>query len=201
MEPTDVIPPADVTEEQREPITPTGLTIGPRWLDIDTAAKYLCMTRHALYHQVARVQLPFIRHGRLLRFDRLALDRWLEKEAIRLREIRGIDSTHDIDSILGTVHEIGKFCKERGVPMQPDASAALKEQLEEECKLWKQNPQRLREVLAEGAVRAKIPVISRTRCATRSARVGSRRVATSANCRRSSSIPASPSPRRTTRTC
>lgn len=35
-------------------------------------------TCHALYHQVARVQLPFVRHGRLLRFDRLALDRWLE---------------------------------------------------------------------------------------------------------------------------
>lgn len=44
--------------------------------------------------------------------------------------------------------------------MQPDASAALKEQLEEEDKLWKQNPQRLREVLAEGAARAKIPPIT-----------------------------------------
>jgi len=44
--------------------------------------------------------------------------------------------------------------------MQPDAHAALKEQLEEEGKLWKQNPQRLREVLAEGAVRAKIPAIT-----------------------------------------
>jgi integrase len=44
--------------------------------------------------------------------------------------------------------------------MQPDASAVLKEQLEAEAKLWKQNPQRLREVLAEGAARAKIPVIT-----------------------------------------
>jgi len=80
MEPRDVIPPVDVAEELRQPITRTSPTIEPRWLDIDTAAKYLCMTRHALYHQVARVQLPFIRHGRLLRFDRLALDRWFEKE-------------------------------------------------------------------------------------------------------------------------
>lgn len=44
--------------------------------------------------------------------------------------------------------------------MQPDASSALKEQLEAEDKLWKQNPQRLREVLAEGAERAKIPTIT-----------------------------------------
>ncbi|MGH7486785.1 MAG: helix-turn-helix domain-containing protein, partial [bacterium] len=80
MEPRDVIPPVDVANEQRELVAGPGPTIEPRWLDIDTAAQYLCMTRHALYHQVARLQLPFIRHGRLLRLDRVALDRWLEKE-------------------------------------------------------------------------------------------------------------------------
>ena len=80
MEPRDVTPPAETASKPQEPIARTRSSIEPQWLDIDTAAKYLCMTRHALYHQVARVQLPFIRHGRLLRFDRLALDRWLEKE-------------------------------------------------------------------------------------------------------------------------
>jgi hypothetical protein len=45
-------------------------------------------------------------------------------------------------------------------PMQPDARAALEEQLEDERKLWKQDPQRLREVLAEGSTRAKIPSIT-----------------------------------------
>jgi integrase len=78
----------------------------------------------------------------------------------RLDEIRGIAVERDVDRLRGTVHVIGKFRKERDVPMQPDASAALKEQLEEEDKLWKQNPQRLREVLAEGAARAKIPPIT-----------------------------------------
>jgi excisionase family DNA binding protein len=359
MEQRDVTPPVETPQEQQEPIARSAPAIVPRWLDVDTAAQYLCMTRHALYHQVARVQLPFVRHGRLLRFDRLALDRWLEKEVkygfsearrrlvlrkmingqvyrestgfadkkaaerraneieldiragvhgwkstipsfaewwavyrktytplksaknrdaqivahflphfgarpldeitksdivrylnlrrtqmtgnpghknrrlvsestvrrergllqsiferaidegydirnpfrgikrgkdkprtrvltldeetklldglhprfqrfvrfalgtgCRLDEIRGIDAKQDIDWIRGTVHVIGKFRKERDVPMQPDASAALKEQLEEEDKLWKQNPQRLREVLAEGAVRAKIPAIT-----------------------------------------
>lgn len=41
--------------------------------------------------------------------------------------------------------------------MQPDARAALEEQLDAEDKLWTHNPQRLREVLAEGSARAKIP--------------------------------------------
>jgi integrase/recombinase XerD len=94
-------------------------------------------------------------HPRFQRFVRFALG-----TGCRLDEIRGIDAKQDIDWIRGTAHVIGKFRKERDVPMQPDASAALKEQLEEENKLWKQNPQRLREVLAEGAVRAKIPAIT-----------------------------------------
>jgi site-specific recombinase XerC len=71
------------------------------------------------------------------------------------------------------VHVIGKFRKERDVPMQPDARAALEEQLEEDGKLWRQNPQRLREVVAEGSARAKMPA------------------ATSTSCRRSSGTPAS----------
>jgi len=71
----------------------------------------------------------------------------------------------DIDWIRGTVHVIGKFRKERDVPMQPDASAALKEQLEEEDKLWKQNPQRLREVLAEGAAAREDPADHASRAA------------------------------------
>jgi len=44
--------------------------------------------------------------------------------------------------------------------MQPDAHAALVEQLEEDGKLWRQNPQRLREVLADGSARAKVPHVT-----------------------------------------
>jgi integrase len=94
-------------------------------------------------------------HPRFQRFVRFALG-----TGCRLDEIRGIVPERDIDSMRGTVHVIGKFRKERDVPMQPDARAALEEQLEDERKLWKQNPQRLREVLAEGSTRAKIPSIT-----------------------------------------
>jgi integrase/recombinase XerD len=94
-------------------------------------------------------------HPRFQRFVRFALG-----TGCRLDEIRGIVPERDIDWLRGTVHVIGKFRKERDVPMQPDARASLEEQLEEERKLWKQNPQRLREVLAEGSARAKIPSIT-----------------------------------------
>src|SRR5436853_6973456 len=64
MEPRDVV---------------AGPIIEPRWLDVDTAAQYLCMSRHALYHRVSRRQIPFVRHGRIIRFDRQSLDRWMSK--------------------------------------------------------------------------------------------------------------------------
>src|SRR6266404_6516065 len=64
MEPRDIVP---------------GPTIEPRWLDVDTAAQYLCMRRHALYHRISRRQIPFVRRGRIIRFDRHALDRWMSK--------------------------------------------------------------------------------------------------------------------------
>jgi integrase len=94
-------------------------------------------------------------HPRFQRFVRFALG-----TGCRLDEIRGIAADRDVDRLRGTVHVIGKFRKERDVPMQPDALAALDEQLEADGKLWTQNPQRLREVLAEGAERVKIPSIT-----------------------------------------
>ena len=90
-------------------------------------------------------------HPRFQRFVRFALG-----TGCRLEELRGIDSKRNIDWVRGTVHVLGKFAKERDVPMQPDAKAALKEQLDAEGNLWTQNQQRLREVLAEGSVRAHV---------------------------------------------
>ena len=55
MEPRDVA---------QEPI------LEPRWLDVDAAASYLCLSRHALYHRVSRRQIPFVLQGRMIRFDR-----------------------------------------------------------------------------------------------------------------------------------
>src|ERR1700681_1518903 len=101
---------------------------------------------------------------------RLVSESTVRRERGLLQSIfeRAIDDGHDFrnpfrgmkcrtDWTRGTVHVIGKGRKERDVPMQPDAHSALVEQLEEEGKLWRQNPQRLREVLADGAARAKVP--------------------------------------------
>jgi integrase len=91
-------------------------------------------------------------HPRFQRFVRFALG-----TGARLEEIRSIDPRVDVNLNESTFHVRGKFNRERDVPMQPDAQAALEEQIEAEGRLWTQNPQRLREVLAEGARRAGIP--------------------------------------------
>jgi excisionase family DNA binding protein len=54
----------------------------PRYLDVRGTAAYLALTRKALYHRVSRRSIPFIKVGRLLRFDRQALDRWIRKGAV-----------------------------------------------------------------------------------------------------------------------
>src|SRR5438128_10942927 len=61
--------------EPREPGGPRE----PRWLDVDAASRYLCMSVHALYHKIGRRQIPFVKQGRSIRFDRFALDRWMAK--------------------------------------------------------------------------------------------------------------------------
>jgi site-specific recombinase XerC len=59
---------------------------------------------------------------------------------LKSAEGRAVEIEHDIRAGMhgwqrGTVHVIGKFRKERDVPMQPDARAALEEQLDEEGRL------------------------------------------------------------------
>src|SRR5439155_26520464 len=56
-----------------------GSEVESKWFDVRTAAKYLCLKRHAIYNRINRCQLPFIRDGRRIRFDRDALDRWMRK--------------------------------------------------------------------------------------------------------------------------
>ena len=66
----------------------------PRWLDADTAARCLCMTRHAIYQSISRCQVPFVRDGPRVRFDRYTLDHWMQKgDKYGFAEARGASGT------------------------------------------------------------------------------------------------------------
>ena len=106
----------------------------------------ICFARDARLAQLSldeETKLMDSLHPRFQRFVRFALG-----TGARLEGIRGVDADRDVNWHDGTVHVVGKFKKERDIPMQPDAQAALVEQIEAESRLWKQNPQRLRVKMA-----------------------------------------------------
>lgn len=48
-----------------------------RYLNAKDAATYLGSTLPALYQKVYRREVPYIKKGKSLRFDRVALDAWM----------------------------------------------------------------------------------------------------------------------------
>ncbi len=53
-----------------------------RYMTLREAAAYLSLTEKALRRRVERRQIPFTRIGRSVRFDRRALDRLMQREAV-----------------------------------------------------------------------------------------------------------------------
>jgi integrase len=86
------------------------------------------------------------------RFSRFV--RFLLLTGLRLDECRGIDAERDISD--AGVRVTGKGRKVRTVPLVEAARTILDEQRKADGKLWTQNPQRLREVLAQASARAGI---------------------------------------------
>jgi len=53
-----------------------------RLLTIKEASEYLGISVKGLYHMVERRQIPFVKTGKRLRFDKIDLDNWIEKHKI-----------------------------------------------------------------------------------------------------------------------
>ena len=54
-----------------------------RFMDIQEMSDYLGVSKWLIYKYVKNREMPFIPFGRLVRFDRLAVDRWAEKRMVR----------------------------------------------------------------------------------------------------------------------
>ncbi len=55
-----------------------------RYLDVPALAAYIGRTTKAVYRLVERGDIPTIRRGRKLQFDRERIDRWMERGARRV---------------------------------------------------------------------------------------------------------------------
>jgi len=53
-----------------------------RYLSAKDAATYLGLTAAALYQKVYRREVPFIKKGKAVRFDRVALDAWMAADKV-----------------------------------------------------------------------------------------------------------------------
>jgi excisionase family DNA binding protein len=56
-----------------------------RLLNIKEVADYTGLSPHTLYTMVSQRRIPFVKLGRLTKFDRYELDRWISSQAVRAR--------------------------------------------------------------------------------------------------------------------
>ena len=58
-----------------------------RFLTVAECARHIGRSAKAVYHLVDAGQIPHMRQGRVIRFDRDKLDRWMEKHSRRGRMV------------------------------------------------------------------------------------------------------------------
>lgn len=59
--------------------------ITPRLLSIQEVAVYTGLSVHTLYTMVSQRRIPFVKLGRLTKFDRYELDRWIQAHTVKVR--------------------------------------------------------------------------------------------------------------------
>ncbi|WHZ27567.1 MAG: hypothetical protein OJF51_002364 [Nitrospira sp.] len=57
-----------------------------RLLNIRQVADYTGLSVHTLYTMVSQRRIPFVKLGRLTKFDRYELDRWIESHSVKARK-------------------------------------------------------------------------------------------------------------------
>ena len=57
-----------------------------RLLDIKEVADYTGLSVHTLYTMVSQRRIPFVKLGRLTKFDRVELDKWIGSHAVKVRQ-------------------------------------------------------------------------------------------------------------------
>jgi len=61
---------------------PAGQPIRPRLVSIQDCALYLGLSVHTLYTMVSQRRIPFVKVGRLVKFDLALLDAWIAKRTV-----------------------------------------------------------------------------------------------------------------------
>lgn len=59
------------------------LRLERRLLNIREVAEYTGLSVHTLYTMVSQRRIPFVKAGRLVKFDLKAIDSWIEKNTVK----------------------------------------------------------------------------------------------------------------------
>ena len=63
----------------------THAPITPRLLDIHQVATHTGLSVHTLYTMVSQRRIPFVKLGRLTKFDREEVDKWIASHSVKVR--------------------------------------------------------------------------------------------------------------------
>lgn len=58
-----------------------------RYLNIDEISQYTGLSVNTLYSWVWQKKIPYVKFGRLVKFDRRAIEHWAEQNSIKAQEI------------------------------------------------------------------------------------------------------------------
>lgn len=56
-----------------------------RLLDIKDVADYTGLSTHTLYTMVSQRRIPYVKMGRLTKFDREEIDKWITAHAVKVK--------------------------------------------------------------------------------------------------------------------
>lgn len=74
------------------------IAIQPRLLSIDQVSQYLDLSVHTVYRMVSQRRIPFVKIGRLTKFDRGDIDKWISSHSVKVRRSPSIQSPLTVDS-------------------------------------------------------------------------------------------------------
>lgn len=57
--------------------------IARRLLNVHEVAEYTGLSVHTVYSMVSKRRIPYVKVGRLTKFDRKAIDLWIEKNSVK----------------------------------------------------------------------------------------------------------------------
>jgi excisionase family DNA binding protein len=73
------------TPQRLTPALKRALSAEPeRFLSTEQLTAYIPFTKNAIYRLVSQRAIPHIKKGRRVIFDKKAIDKWLERDAIKL---------------------------------------------------------------------------------------------------------------------